>query len=54
MPARLIVPDENVARKREAQEAKAEALQLVEAGKDLGPTAVQAAQTALQGQEQAQ
>ncbi len=54
VPARIIVPDENVARKREAQQAKQEALEIAEAGAKLGPTAVQAAQTSLQAQEQAQ
>ena len=52
VPAKIIVPDEDVKRAKEAQEQQQEMLMLQEAAKDLGPTAVQGAQ-AIDAAEQA-
>ncbi len=53
VPARIVVPDEEVAQKREAAKAQQEALMLQQAAKDLGSTGVQAAQATTQAQEAA-
>ena len=50
VPARIVVPDENVARKREAEAQKAEQMQMAEMVAKAGPTAVQAAGVSLEGQ----
>lgn len=50
VPARIIVPDEDVERKREADAQRAEEAQAIQAIKDAGPTAVGAGKVAVEAQ----
>ena len=53
VPSKIIVPDEDVAKLRQERAAQQERMQMQEALKDIGPTAVQAAGVDVGGQSAA-